>query len=433
MRNDSDEKYDINEDDSEYHFSDDDVGYESEDAEPEIVTPKVPVEKKKFSLFSRLSQSKRVLITLGVFFVLVFIFYKMVASTGNEAPSTTINREPVSAPISEKSASPDKVLVTQKTMDEPIAVVSPPVSSPVSSPPSLPSLTASKPTVAETTTVQPSTTTPSLTPEQEVNALNQPTTTVNAPVINQSTLSTPTPVASPQPAPTTNTIPVTGAMPAESSAMTQTPTTLPVETTPPVAPAASTPTNSPVNTLYSGATSTMQQAPSSLETQEAQGVENAVIPNNQVDAMTRAVAVENEKMVSQMQANYSQRLSDYEYQNKALQSQVQSLNDRVITLESQLNQLVQVLTRSAGAGPTEARQSAPPPPQEDNSPRIGYNVQAIIPGRAWLRSDDGETVTVAEGDLLKGVGRVTKIDPYNGVVEINTGNRVISLAYGGSN
>ena len=63
-------------------------------------------------------------------------------------------------------------------------------------------------------------------------------------------------------------------------------------------------------------------------------------------------------------------------------------------------------------------------------PKIAYAVQAIIPGRAWLKSDAGDTVTVAEGDILKGFGRITKIDPYDGIVNIDTGNKVITLSYG---
>lgn len=442
MQNDSDEKYDINEDDSEYHFSDDDMGYESEDAEPEVVTPKVPVEKKKMPTVSKLSSSKRILITLGVFFVLVLIFYKMVASTGNEAPSTNISsREPVSVPPLKQNVLADKSVSDQKVVDQPIAVVSPT------------SVTATdKQTISSAAPTQLSATTPSITSEAELNTLSQQkgqdslqmpmsasSSAPSAPLATQNVapIQRVTPAAAVSaPAPTTNTIPVTSAMPAESSAITQTPTTLPIETTPNAAMPTTQPTTpAAANTMpsstmpSSGATPMVQQSTSSLGTP---GVENAVMSNNQVEAMTRAVAVENEKMVSQMQANYTERLSDYDYQNKALQTQVQSLNERVMTLESQLNQLVQALTRNAGAGgSTESRQETPPPAQEDNSPRIGYNVQAIIPGRAWLRSDDGETITVAEGDLLKGVGRVTKIDPYNGVVEINTGNRVISLAYGG--
>jgi intracellular multiplication protein IcmG len=63
-------------------------------------------------------------------------------------------------------------------------------------------------------------------------------------------------------------------------------------------------------------------------------------------------------------------------------------------------------------------------------PKIAFSVQAIIPGRAWLKSDSGDTVTVAEGDMLKSYGRVTKIDPYDGIVDIDTGTKIVSLSYG---
>ncbi len=63
-------------------------------------------------------------------------------------------------------------------------------------------------------------------------------------------------------------------------------------------------------------------------------------------------------------------------------------------------------------------------------PKIAFTVQAIIPGRAWLKSDSGDTVTVAEGDALKGIGRITKIDPYDGIVQIDTGRKVVTLSYG---
>jgi len=69
-------------------------------------------------------------------------------------------------------------------------------------------------------------------------------------------------------------------------------------------------------------------------------------------------------------------------------------------------------------------------PSTPPEPRIGYSVQAIIPGRAWLKSESGDTVTVAEGDILRNYGRITKIDPYDGIVEIDTGSKTIALSYG---
>jgi intracellular multiplication protein IcmG len=152
--------------------------------------------------------------------------------------------------------------------------------------------------------------------------------------------------------------------------------------------------------------------------------------SSNMDLMINAMAAENEKLVNQVRADYAQKLSDYAIQNKALQTEIQTLNTRVVNLESQLSQLVQALTKPTQGGSNVASAPAVAPSQQESAAKIAYNVQAIIPGRAWLKTDSGETITVTEGDLVKGLGRVVKVDPYNGVVEINTGNKVISLSYG---
>jgi intracellular multiplication protein IcmG len=126
--------------------------------------------------------------------------------------------------------------------------------------------------------------------------------------------------------------------------------------------------------------------------------------------------------MSQLQADYSRQINEYASQNRALQDQMQSLNARVAGMESQLAQLLQALMHPAQAAPKEHETTV--------EQRITFNVQAIIPGRAWLKSASGETVTVAEGDVVRDLGRITKIDPYDGVVEINTGNKVVALSYG---
>lgn len=45
-----------------------------------------------------------------------------------------------------------------------------------------------------------------------------------------------------------------------------------------------------------------------------------------------------------------------------------------------------------------------------------YIVDAVIPGRAWLKGADGTVVTVAVGDRLRGYGKVSKINPFSGQV-----------------
>jgi hypothetical protein len=148
-----------------------------------------------------------------------------------------------------------------------------------------------------------------------------------------------------------------------------------------------------------------------------------------VEAGTASLSAESDRLMNELQNQYAQQFNNLSTQSKVLQDQVQTLSARVATMETQLNQLVQALTQRNQAN-TPSAMPAAPVEHHASEPKIGYSVQAIIPGRAWLKSDNGETVTVAEGDVIRDVGRVTKIDPYDGVVEINVNGRTASLSYG---
>ncbi len=50
-----------------------------------------------------------------------------------------------------------------------------------------------------------------------------------------------------------------------------------------------------------------------------------------------------------------------------------------------------------------------------------YNIQAIIPGRAWLIAKNGATLTVREGTDIAGYGMVKLIDPNQGRVITSSG------------
>ncbi len=178
------------------------------------------------------------------------------------------------------------------------------------------------------------------------------------------------------------------------------------------------------------------QTPSTIPVTETTGSTFSVPGAQAADATAQNMEVASGKALAQLQADYTQKINDFSAQNKVLQDQLQSLNARVAGLEAQLNQVLQALSRqnqsmSDNISNTAAPVAAPPTVREQSpAPKIAFNVQAIIPGRAWLKSDNGDTMTVAEGDVIKGVGRVSKIDPYDGIVEINTGNKTVTLSYG---
>ena len=56
---------------------------------------------------------------------------------------------------------------------------------------------------------------------------------------------------------------------------------------------------------------------------------------------------------------------------------------------------------------------------------VKYYIQAIIPGRAWLMSTNGTTITVSEGTRVPGYGRVKLIDPHQGKVIMSSGKDIL--------
>lgn len=165
-----------------------------------------------------------------------------------------------------------------------------------------------------------------------------------------------------------------------------------------------------------------------------------------IDRLT-ALEEENNKMINQLNTEYAHRLAEFETQDKALQEQIRALTTKISSMEAQMEQWQQNLNKQSSV-PANNDHANRVNVNDNNSSnavmftlpgseattttlnKASYAVQAIIPGRAWLRMDNGETVTVAEGDLLKGLGRVTKIDPYDGTIQIDTGTKMILLSYG---
>lgn len=375
MQNNRDDQY-HGSDEGEYHFSDDESHYESDSGQSsnQPQYDDQDGDKGKSILRSR----KKVIIIAVVFVVLASVVYKLI-SPGATIESTNIQSVPVVPSVAKNNA----------PVPEHVAQVAATPEQPVSQQPSVEPVAATAPANVTATPAQPSTTTP------EVMAA--------AP-------STPAPQAAAPEQP--NVIPVgQPAMP----------------TTVAVAPSAPpTSANAPVS-----------------------ATPDFTIQTQTTDPRTAQLEAENAKLSNQLQAEYMQRLTEYQNQNKNIEQQVQALSTRVATMESEMSQLIQTLTQqfqaqNAGgpvmttdvaapgaATPTALPASAPMPEAVVGpAPRVPYNVQAIIPGRAWLRSNNGDVVTVAEGDVIKGIGKVQKIDPYDGVVEINVNGRVVSLSYG---
>jgi intracellular multiplication protein IcmG len=53
--------------------------------------------------------------------------------------------------------------------------------------------------------------------------------------------------------------------------------------------------------------------------------------------------------------------------------------------------------------------------------KVTYQVQALVPGRAWLKGTDGSTLTVSRGDNLPNYGTVDRVDVGQGLVVTSSG------------
>lgn len=107
---------------------------------------------------------------------------------------------------------------------------------------------------------------------------------------------------------------------------------------------------------------------------------------------------------------------------------------------SDLERRVGVLQSQAAISPNDARASAATPrraaparrapaPVVASEPRratpslasTGITLKAVLEGRAWLQLKSGETVTVAPGDNVAGMGAVRSIDAERGEVRFTNG------------
>jgi len=203
----------------------------------------------------------------------------------------------------------------------------------------------------------------------------------------------------------------------------------------------------PVNT-FSRTEEAKTKSPIAVENQPTTG---AVVMSGselikQLSEKVASLEQQNTAIMNLLQTQFMQKISDADAQRSQMRSQFRELESHVDAMESAFHQLTKIIDGGApnksASGQANANAQtavlstnavvaqAAPASLTSQQLTAGYSVQAIIPGRAWLKSDAGETLTVADGDVLKGVGRVSRIDPYDGVVAIDTGKKIITLTYG---
>lgn len=132
------------------------------------------------------------------------------------------------------------------------------------------------------------------------------------------------------------------------------------------------------------------------------------VQQSQQAVSTRLANLEQNRLASQ------QVLNDLQQQVAANTKQIEAMQTQLYGIDKSLLMLAQRLQPKTAAVPVKAKPALPV-----------YYVKAIVPGRAWLGSQNGSAViTVSPGDTLGAYGRVTNIDPDTGTVGTTSGKTI---------
>lgn len=115
-----------------------------------------------------------------------------------------------------------------------------------------------------------------------------------------------------------------------------------------------------------------------------------------------------------------------------LEQQIQQFNDRIDRMQDdvgQVNQDVMKVSQNVRGLSTDVKRIGEPIADQHKTDLAKtemfanpkFSVHAIIPGRAWLKNQAGNTMTVTEGDNLDQYGKILAIDAPNSAVVTSSG------------
>ena len=127
-------------------------------------------------------------------------------------------------------------------------------------------------------------------------------------------------------------------------------------------------------------------------------------------------ASENSSKINMLQS----RVADVQSSLVLINENLTTIADRMQSMQQQVAELKKPEVKKAvikkRTKRVHKRRHIKPPPV--------YHVNAIIPGRAWLRATNGTTITVSEGQTLTGYGKIINISPQDGRVTTSSGREI---------
>ncbi|OGT48006.1 MAG: hypothetical protein A3E82_04400 [Gammaproteobacteria bacterium RIFCSPHIGHO2_12_FULL_38_11] len=118
---------------------------------------------------------------------------------------------------------------------------------------------------------------------------------------------------------------------------------------------------------------------------------------------TKSKVKDLQSQLAALQSDFSQSQAA----DQALQKTVTQLADQINALSTQLNTALAKL-QAAKTG----------------KKLMVFHLRAVLPDRAWITSNTGETLSVTVGDHIEQYGSVQSIDPSTGVINTSSGRKI---------
>lgn len=169
----------------------------------------------------------------------------------------------------------------------------------------------------------------------------------------------------------------------------------------------------------------------------------APINNSSSNAMTGSTqTLDNQATMLQEMNAMKAKMASLEQTEVSLQNQVSTINNQLTTVNANINTIAEKLTvinqqmldlrrvvqeqaeRMVIVKEQARHRMSPPKRIYPRGPSIVYYLKAVIPGRAWLISTAGNTMTVRVGTPIPGYGVVRYIDAIQGRVLTSSGQLI---------
>lgn len=177
---------------------------------------------------------------------------------------------------------------------------------------------------------------------------------------------------------------------------------------------------------------TEQQKVQVHEIAQQQATTVAPPPVKEQEVVSSSSSVNSDQM-AMMQTSIQQKIDAVEQEMANNRDQLSSLRDAaskaqqdISGVSQNLNQLT-VVTQQLLTEIQQLKLQAPKKSKPRNKaakPLAVYHIRAIVPGRVWLDSSDGKSVTLRVGDTLEGYGTVEVIAPRQGMVLMSDGSYI---------